>query len=43
MKQEAQHIIDVNQLPLEIFKVDIRVRSISVRELPEPHPEGFEP
>jgi len=35
MKKEAQEIIDVHQFPLEIFKVDIRVRSISVRELPE--------
>ncbi len=36
LRQEAEKLIRENNWPLEIFKVDIRVRSISVRQLYEP-------
>lgn len=43
MKSEALSIIDIHKLPLEIFKVDIRARSISVRETVAIHPKTIEP
>lgn len=36
LRQEAEKLIKENNWPLQIFKVDIRVRSISVRQLDEP-------
>lgn len=36
LRQDANSLIKENNWPLEIFKVDIRVRSICVRKINEP-------
>lgn len=36
LKQDIPRLIKANNWPLEVFKTDVRVRSVSVREIKEP-------